>query len=47
MANPIERGAAVADDLDAIVLSENAAEIVAHVRVVVGDQHARPPSPTD
>ena len=38
VANAIERGAAIADDFDAIVLSENAAEIVAHVRVVVGDQ---------
>ena len=40
VANAIERGTAIADDLDAIVLSEHAAEIVAHIGVVVGDQDA-------
>ena len=47
VANAIERGAAIADDLDAIVLSEHAAEIVAHVGVVVGDQDTSAPSSTD
>ena len=38
-ANPGQRIAAVADDIDTIALTENAAEIFAHVGVVVRDQH--------
>ena len=41
VADAIQRDAAIADELDAIRRSEDAGQILAHVRVVVDDEHAR------
>ena len=39
LANAIQRGATISGDLDAIVLAEDPAQIVAHIGVVVRDQN--------
>ena len=41
LADPVEGGVSVGDDLDAIVPAENPREVVPHVRIVIGNQDAR------